>query len=303
MLSPLVAIVATAGPAAAGDAPAGFWYGGDSGTCVCTGSGVPYGEEYTGGAYGGYFGQVGAYWNDISSCPQPGTGWNPTAATKADDNWDYGYGTATWGVWYLGGPGVDPDYNGTTTEAGNWGYKQGESFMLDILTKSEYQNIVIAPVMFADIEPGPDAGWNEVYSNKCWEPSGVISNYVPTSVDRADLNGFFDAVTAYYGTDAVYSSTDWWESVFGTGSDGTLNGVYEYTFQPVYDGNPSPTASPAGWCMRNQPGTCASFFGGINSSSTYALAWQWSAPIAGGNTVGKDLDQIDNNHCSAFGGC
>ena len=38
------------------------------------------------------------------------------------------------------------------------------------------------------IAPAPDNGWNSVYTSPC---SGVVKqSSVPTSLDRADFNGF-----------------------------------------------------------------------------------------------------------------
>jgi hypothetical protein len=49
-------------------------------------------------------------------------------------------------------------------------------------------------------------------------------------------------------------------------------------------------AAPHGWCLKS--GGCAAFFGGVSSSSPYALMWQWSGGGGVRNAIG-DFDQID----------
>ena len=51
--------------------------------------------------------------------------WSPVNAGQANTNYTkYGTGTGTGVYWYMGGPGVDPHWNGTTTEAYAWGKLQ-----------------------------------------------------------------------------------------------------------------------------------------------------------------------------------
>jgi hypothetical protein len=79
-----------------GDGPPGFWWGTDS-LPVTVPASAPYSMPYLGGAYGGYIGMTG--------------------------NWAY---------WFMGGPGVDPNYNRSTTEASAWGARQAARALSDI---------------------------------------------------------------------------------------------------------------------------------------------------------------------------
>ena len=98
-----------------------------------------------------------------------------------------------------GCPGVDPHYNGTSSEAHQWGEQQGARTLLDISHVH-----VKYPVAFADIEipgnapnytPAPDNGWNNVYTAPC---SGIVKAHgIPTSLDRAVLNGFAAYLTGH----------------------------------------------------------------------------------------------------------
>src|SRR5215472_18817243 len=106
----------------AGDRPAGFWYGTDSRTVTVPGS-APYRMPVIGGSYGGYIGMTGN-WANLAGCHKIVV-WSAANSTQANNNntWHHkGIGT---GVYYfMGGPGVDPDYNGTTGEAYAWGEQQ-----------------------------------------------------------------------------------------------------------------------------------------------------------------------------------
>ena len=111
------------------------------------------------------------------------------------------------------------------------------------------------------------------------------------SLDRADFNGFWDYIK--HGTSfkpGVYSAPAIWADIFGTGSASHISTTYEWTYT---DDTSSLKNPPVGWCLR-ATSTCARFFGGISSSSAYALMWQWSG---GGGTYNGygDFDQIDAN--------
>ena len=75
---------------------------------------------------------------------------------------------------------------------------------------------------------------------------------------------------------------------FGTGANACIPNTYEWTYLPA---TRSLSAAPTGWCLHGTS-TCAQFFGGMTSSSKYALMWQWSGGGGVTNGVG-DFDQID----------
>jgi len=191
------------------DSPAGFWYGTDSHTVTITGS-APYQEPVIGGPYGGYIGMAGN-WAVLTGCHKIVV-WSSANSAQANTNHTkYHQGIGTGVYWFMGGPGVDPHYNGTASEAYAWGARQAARALAHAATLH-----VTYPVVFADIEipgnapsytPAPDNGWNSVYTSPC---SGVVrTSFVPANVDRADLNGFAAYVTSH--------SSDKAGRVLGTG--------------------------------------------------------------------------------------
>lgn len=114
------------GVAFAGDSPSGFYYGADSNGPIGDRSSYPYPEPGTGGIYGGYVGEVGT-WTNWQGCTS-GRALNYTAINQAnaDEAW-YGWDIPIPGVsfyFYAAGPGADPNYNGTYSEAYSWGQAQ-----------------------------------------------------------------------------------------------------------------------------------------------------------------------------------
>src|SRR3984885_13365662 len=90
----------------------GFGYGSDSWPVPVTGTG-PYQEPVTGGNYSGYMGMAGN-WARTEGCKTGNfLAWSPVNAGQANaNNIRYGTGTGTGVYWYMGGPGVDPHWNG-----------------------------------------------------------------------------------------------------------------------------------------------------------------------------------------------
>jgi hypothetical protein len=279
-------VVGTAAASAA-DSPAGFYYGTDSFTVSGTGS-APYHEPVLGGPYGGYIGMAGN-WARWAGCRTGNfLAWSSVNSAQANVNFTkYHLGIGTGVYWYMGGPGVDPHWNGTTTEAFLWGERQAAQTLAYM--KSLH---VTYPVVWADIElpgiaPAPDNGWNSVYSHPCSQH--VVQGYVPINVDRAELNGYAHYITAHSGYKlGVYSAPQVWRSIFGTGTASLIPNTYEWTYWPETS---HLSQYPAGWCLHGTR-TCAQFFGGQTSASKYALMWQWSGGGGVRNAYG-DFDQID----------
>src|SRR6202167_1266517 len=246
-----------------GDRPAGFFYGSDSRQVTITGS-APYSEPVTGGAYGGYIGMTGN-WANLTDCHKIIV-WSATNSAQANANHADHQGIGTGVYYFMGGPGVDPHYNGTASEASAWGAAQAGRALADAAKLH-----VTYPVIFMDIElpggpsdytPAPDNGWNSVYTAPC--SSVVKSGFVAASLDRADFNGFASSIPT----------------------------TYEWTYESFTSSLAHP---PHNWCLTGSASsTCARFFGGVSSSSKYALMWQWSGGGGSDNGVG-DFDQIDAN--------
>jgi len=279
--------------AAAGDSP-GFWNGTDSFTMPVTGTG-PYIEPVIGGSYGGYS-SYGGYigmagnWAHWQGC-RGGIVWSATNANQASTNLaTYHKGVGTGVYWFMAGPGVDPHYNGTISQATAWGQQQAARTLDDIGTSVKY------PVVWMDVElpgnapqftPAPDNGWNAVYTSPC---SGTVkSRHISPAVDRAVLDGYASYLTAHSSYKAgVYSAPPAWTAIFGTGNASKIPGLYEWTYTAA---SSSLAHHPSAWCLKTTS-TCAHFFGGQHATDTTALMWQWSGGGGVRNGVG-DFDQID----------
>jgi hypothetical protein len=192
----------------------------------------------------------------------------------------------------MAGPGVDPNYNGSVSEATSWGQQQAARALADVSTSTENY-----PVLWMDIElpgnaptftPAPDNGWNDVYSSPCAGTSGIVKQYIPAAVDRGVVDGFTSYLKAHSSYLAgVYSAPSIWRSIFGTGSAAQIPGIYEWT----YTANASLAHPPSAWCLKTTS-TCAKFFGGQHSTDSTAVMWQWSGGGGAPNGYG-DFDQID----------
>jgi hypothetical protein len=279
---------ATAAPRRpAGDAPPGVGWGTDSWPVTVPGK-APYSMPRLGGAYGGYIGMTGnwAYWLGCQG-KEHFIAFSAANARQAHTDFvTYHRGVGDGVYWFMGGPGVDPHYNGTAAEASAWGARQAARALADIASGPIDYPVVWADIELPGIGPATDNGWNSVYTSPC---SGVVrTRGVPAAVDRADFNGFASYITAHSKYQVgVYSSAGVWTSVFGTGSAASIPNTYEWTYEPE---TTNFGHAPRGWCLKS--GGCAQFFGGQTSSSRYALMWQWSGGGGVSNGVG-DFDQID----------
>jgi hypothetical protein len=285
-------IAALSAPApAAASAPVAFWYGTDSYYPSVTGS-APYGEPRLGASYGGYMGEVGG-WERWLGCTRF-LAWSRPDATAANFNRSrYRNGVGTGGYWFMGGPGVDPRYDGSAREARAWGARQAARMLSDIRGLPAGQRISY-PVAWMDIElpkiaPARDNGWTSVYRTPC---SGQVRKRgIAPSVNRAEVDGFSDYLRAHSSfLPGVYSSPGNWQTIFGTGADSLLSGTYEWTYRPE---TADLRRAPTGWCLRGGS-PCARFFGGVDSASRYALMWQFSGGGGVLNGYG-DFDQIDRS--------
>jgi hypothetical protein len=264
----------------------GFRYGSDSWPMPVTGHG-PYSEPVLGALYGGYMGMAGN-WARTLGC---GTGnflaWSSANSAQANYNYTkYRVGVGTGVYWYMGGPGVDPHWNGTASESAKWGAQQA-AWALAAMKKLN----VTYPVVWADIEepgiaPAPDNGWNVHYSSPC---SGVaVQLHTPANVDRSEFNAFANYITTHSAYKVgVYSAPSIWTNIFGTGAASSIPNTYEWTYWPETS---RISNAPTGWCLAHGAG-CVQFFGGQTSASKYALMWQWSGGGGVTNGIG-DFDQI-----------
>jgi hypothetical protein len=251
---------------------------------------------FLGGAYGGYIGMAGS-WSYWQGCKGGFIAFSSANAAQAHTNYvTYHTGVGDGSYWFMGGPGVDPQWNGSSTEAYAWGARQAARALADIANGPIDYPVVWMDIELPGVAPANDNGWNNVYTSAC---SGVVKVHgVPAAVDRADFNGFYDYVVAHSKfKPGVYSAVAVWNSIFGgnsasPGSPGYIPHVDEWTYEPEttnYTGN-----APFGFCLKS--GGCAQFFGGVSNASSNALMWQWSGGGGVTNGIGGfngDLDQID----------
>jgi Protein of unknown function (DUF4232) len=275
---------------------AGFYYGTDSSApTACGGGKGPYTEPdgYCGngteGPYGEYIGEIGSFMN-WKGCTTSGLAWAQANYNMANDNvikYSTGLGAAAY--WFAAGPGRDPRYNGTTSEATIWGEEQAQQAISDL--DGDFLNF---RYIFMDIEnngsPPDEDGWNTVWNGPCG--STAKAEYIPANVDYATYQGFADYINAHSPyTAGVYSAGgDYYGSWTGIFGSEHLSNAAEWTFT----NEQSELDFPSGFSGSN---ASADWF--ATAPATCHLMWQWS----GGNGVLNgygDLDQAeqanDANH-------
>ena len=69
---------------------------------------------YLGGAYGGYIGMTGNWASGSAAAARNFLAFSATDNAQAHTNYvTYHTGVGSGAYWFMGGPGVDPAYNGT----------------------------------------------------------------------------------------------------------------------------------------------------------------------------------------------
>ena len=206
-----VTIVA-ATTASANDTPAGFWWGTDSTTVTIPGP-APYREPGIGGAYGGYIGMAGN-WATWQHCG-PSVVWSGADSGAADVDYSHHHeGIGTGVYWFMGGPGVDPHYNGTHPRGVRVGRRRRRPGRCTTSrrahpgrpTRSSSWTSRFPATRPASPRPATTAG-TRVYTSAC---SGrVKSHLIPAAVDRAEFNGYASYLTAHSKDKAgVYSAPE-----------------------------------------------------------------------------------------------
>jgi hypothetical protein len=282
---PHAAAATSAGAAAsapAGDGT-GFYYGTDSWPISISGS--PYEEPKGLGRYGGYIGMTGS-WSYWQGCKGGFLAWSSANSAQANANYARGIGIGTAAYWFMGGPGVDPHYNGTYSEALAWGQQQAARAVADAKGEAVKYKVLWMDIELPGVAPAKDNGWNSVYTSPC---SGKVKKTgIAASIDRAVFNGFYGYEAAHGYTPGVYSDAGVWASIFGTGSAAAIPHTDEWTYEPE---TTNFSAAPTGWCFKGSS-SCATFFGGVSRTSAQALMWQWSGGGGLSNGIG-DFDQIN----------
>ncbi len=190
----------TAATARAGDSPPGFWWGTDSWPISISGN--PYQEPKGLGRYGGYIGMTGS-WSYWLSCKGGFLAWSSANSAQANSNYAHGIGIGTGAYWFMGGPGVDPHYNGTYSEALAWGQRQAVRAVADANGQAIKYKVLFMDIELPGVAPAHDNGWNSVYTSPC---SGKVkTSHIAASLDRGVFNGFYGYEKAHGYTPGVYS--------------------------------------------------------------------------------------------------
>jgi hypothetical protein len=267
--------------------PVGYYYGTDSSLPSACGSGNgPYTEPNgdcghgTAGPYGEYVGETGSFLN-WQGCTTSGLAWNQANYNMATDNVvDHGIGLGAAAYWFAAGPGRDPHYNGTTSEAMAWGQEQAEQALSDLNDR-----VFDFRYIFMDIEnngtPPDEDGWNTVWSSACGDR--VKALYIPANIDYATWQGFANYIDAHSPYLAgAYSAGGYgyggWIGIFGGEQ---LSNAAEWTF----DNEQSQLNFPSGFS-----GSAASALWFANGPAACHLLWQWSGGDGVLNGYG-DFDQ------------
>jgi len=246
-----------------------------------------------GGLYQGYDAEVDT-WLD-AYCGYSGVAYNTTAGNAASSDYyngwtNYGYGGIGYGYfYYAAGPGADPSYNGTTSEAYAWGKSQAKQFIGAIAGSTNPLGYPIQEVVWMDIESGAGFGyggngWNGV-TGGCNTENRNVS--ISPCVDSATISGFDYAMSnaTVYGSEedfvtGVYSAPAFWQQTFAGSSCGSMPSVPEWT----YETQTAVTPGPQGWC---EGSACAAWFAGPTAANE--MIWQWTNTAT--ETSG-DFDQI-----------
>jgi Protein of unknown function (DUF4232) len=266
---------------------AGYDYGTDSSLPTACGNGHgPYTEPRgdcgngTAGPYGEYLGETGSFYN-WQGCTTSGLAWNQANYNMATDNVvDHGTGLGAAAYYFMGGPGRDPHYNGTTSEATTWGREQAQQALSSLNGR-----VFDFRYIFMDIEndgaPPDYWGWNTLWNSACGNT--IRAEYIPANIDYATVQGFANYIDAHSPYLAgVYSAGGigygGWMGIFGSEQ---LGHTPEWTF----DNEQSQLSFPSGFSDSHAN---ALWFG--NAPAACHLLWQWSGGDGMDNGYG-DFDQ------------
>ncbi len=270
---------------AQGDSP-GYYYGTDSSAPTACGRGS-YTEPVSSCAngtirpYGEYMGMMGS-WLNWKGCSTSGLAWNQANYNMANDNFvNYHTGLGAAGYWFAAGPGRDPHYNGTVSEATAWGVAQAKQAISGLNGR-----LFSFRYIFLDIENNgvaPDEnGWNTVWNGSCGRK--IKASYIAPEVDYATFTGFrnyIDAHSPYLA--GVYSA--------GGRSYGSWTGIFggeqvSHTAEWTFTSEQSALNFPGGFSASRAG---AQWFG--NAPAACQLMWQWSGGDGVLNGYG-DFDQV-----------
>ena len=134
-------------------------------------------------------------WLNWKGCSTSGLAWNQANYNMANDNFvNYHTGLGAAGYWFAAGPGRDPHYNGTVSEATAWGVAQAKQAISGLNGR-----VFSFRYIFLDIENNgvaPDEnGWNTVWNGSCGRK--IKASYIAPEVDYATFTGFRNYIDAH----------------------------------------------------------------------------------------------------------
>ncbi|HEX5175260.1 MAG TPA: hypothetical protein VFV91_14070 [Gaiellaceae bacterium] len=240
-------------------------------------------------------GEEGGYWDNTGALNCKGSDrWNTTAAADAYANYqNQSLGIGTNGYWFGAGPGLDPNYDGTTAQANSWGVVQAKKAWDDWQTRTKLQGTGSAGVLFLDVEdpslnnpPQQGIGWHETVNSSCTTMNS--SGWPHPALARATVDGFlnwiFNNTPLFTG---IYSGSGEWPEIFGSGSSSDISGVaMTWTADWTTINESCINPGPLDWTQSSPCSNSATFFGNVSSSGNCAMGWQWE----GGS---NDYDQIN----------
>ncbi len=251
----------------------GFWLGTDSGAPIAGGS-APYLEPNVDATYGVYVGEIGGWWDmpGLTNC-QAHNYYQSANINAANVNLaSYGYGVGAGAYWFMGGPGLDPNYGtygGSAKEAWTWGVLQAQT-ALSRYNSTQFSPGFNLPILFMDIEGHEDSGatthgWNAVaVPGECDTKDG---NGIAYTVDRCTFNGFWDWLEN--GSSATPGS------LCDSGGSQSIN-VTSTASPEVTCCGPGEHPAPGAY---SSPGYWTYTFGDQGSIST---TWEWTSEDAAG---------------------
>jgi hypothetical protein len=170
------------------------------------------------GDYGAYSGEIGGFYDVACPSVDGVSDIKASAAVHATENFGIGANSGFMPYFFLGGPGLDPSFNATTSEAAAWGKEQSENAVLDVENYEDTNAWAGAGEIFGDIESPNSDGWNNIAPN-CGTQTGTG---IAASVDMALLSGFDtgvldeDSATGGNWEPAVYVGEANYVSIFGS---------------------------------------------------------------------------------------
>ena len=278
--------------AQAGDSPAGFNFGTDSWPTSRSPARLPTVTRSWAAttAVTSAWSGTGRAWKGA----RPGTSSTVSYSNRDQANTDYntyhiGIGTAAY--WYMGGPGVDPHWNGTYRRSGQLGRAAG---VADMLTAVKCAGHHVSGAVGGHRKAGHRARPGQRLDQRVHLTVQREGQAELRPVDRGPRRVQRVRRLHHRALDVqggrLLRALDLASRSSAPCRPSLIPNTYEWTYWPETS---NLNAYPYAWRLSQGKSTLyAQFFGGQTYSSTFALMWQWSGGGGVRNGLG-DFDQID----------